>query len=99
MTDFQDSFQNYIDLFNRIIELAEDGNSSFTLPAAWVWDIINSFVNQFMDFQHHIAEQGTTSEKTSIWEVQSVMKYLHFLALQAGFVVNEPVSDEIRKAL
>lgn len=97
ITHYQNSFQNYIDLFNRIIEL--DDSNRFTLPAAWCWDIVNSFVDQYVDYQKFICEpENEEHRKKKIWETPIVLKYLHFLALQSGFNVHEPLSDQLALA-
>jgi len=93
---YQNSFQNYIDLFNRVIE---EDTKGFTLPAAWCWDIVNSFVNQYVEYQKFICDpENEEHRKKKIWETPIVLKYLHFLALQAGFNVHEPISEQLALA-
>jgi len=98
--EYQDSFQNFVDLFNMLIDIGEsDGKKKLHLPAEWVWDIINSFTNQYHEYHklEDLPEQGERNK--DVWNAKSVLKYLHFLSEQAGFRLDQPLNEEFLKLI
>jgi len=98
--EYQDSFQNFVDLFNMLIDIGEsDGKKKLHLPAEWVWDIINSFTNQYHEYHRleDLPEQGERNK--DVWNAKSVLKYLHFLSEQAGFRLDQPLNEEFLKLI
>lgn len=99
--EYQDSFQNFIDLFNCLIEVGDsEGEKQLYLPAEWVWDIINSFTNQYHEYHklEEVQQQGEQKSK-DVWNPKSVLKYLHFLSEQAGFGLDQPMNEDFTKLI
>jgi hypothetical protein len=53
MQQYLDSFQNFVDLFNILINIwrkQDTALKAFDMPNKWLWDIIHSFVSQCQAF-------------------------------------------------
>jgi len=97
--EYQDSFQNFVDLFNMLIDIGESEEKKMHLPAEWVWDIINSFTNQYHEYHRleDLPEQGERDK--DVWNAKSVLKYLHFLSEQAGFRLDQTMNEDFMKLI
>eukprot|EP01134_Creolimax_fragrantissima_P006716 CFRG6716T1 len=84
-----ESFENYCDLFNFILN--PDGPVELELPTPWLWDIIDEFIYQFQAFCHFKSVHKSRSEQDvdhiinnpHIWDVQSVLKILYSVVEQS----------------
>jgi translation initiation factor 3 subunit L len=82
------SFNNYIDLLDSLLTL-DVNNPEYTLPAVWMWDIVDEFVHEFQSF-HDFRGKNVQSmdphdvavlrEQKHLWDVTTVTKYLEELA-------------------
>ncbi|KXJ28540.1 eukaryotic translation initiation factor 3 subunit L [Exaiptasia diaphana] len=80
-----ESYYNYCDLFNYILNTDEP--VPLTLPNQWLWDIIDEFIYQFQSFSQFRSklqkkpdeEVGTLKANTKIWNVHSVLNVLYSL--------------------
>merc|ERR1719471_1300236 len=86
-----ESFQNYIDLFNLFLE---QDTLIYNLPNLWLWEMINTFVGIFEWYQDW---------KSTPWNMQSVLRYLHALVDKAGIPLKynqetgaDQVDDRVR---
>jgi translation initiation factor 3 subunit L len=85
-----DSYDNYIDLFNYMIEAEKP--VFLKLPNKWIWDIIDEFIYQFQDFTLWKAkvEGKTEGEKQQLqdnpqmWNVHIVLNVLHSLIVKSN---------------
>lgn len=81
-----DSYFNYCDLFNYILNA--DGPVPLELPDQWLWDIVDEFIYQFQSFsifRHKSLNKKTEDEiellkeNPKMWNVHSVLNVLHSL--------------------
>ncbi|XP_028395291.1 eukaryotic translation initiation factor 3 subunit L-like [Dendronephthya gigantea] len=80
-----DSYYNYCDLFNYILNT--DDPVPLVLPNQWLWDIIDEFIYQFQSFslfRYKFGKLGqdeitTLRDNPKIWNVHSVLNVLHSL--------------------
>ncbi|KAK3789156.1 hypothetical protein RRG08_001549 [Elysia crispata] len=81
-----DSYFNYCDLFNYILNA--DGPVPLELPDQWLWDIVDEFIYQFQSFsifRHKSLSKKTEDEiellkvNPKMWNVHSVLNVLHSL--------------------
>lgn len=56
LEDRFNSYANYCDLFNYILNSPTDEPSDLELPNQWLWDIIDEFIYQFQSFCHFRAK-------------------------------------------
>lgn len=81
------SFMNYCDLFNYILD--PDEPAMFELPDQWLWELIDEFVYQFQSFaQYNATLSNKTPEEREIlqnnnknkyWDILYVLNFLHCL--------------------
>jgi len=80
------SWQNYVDLFNLIINT--DKVPEWSLPSTWLWDIMDEFIYQFTQFRTFRSKLQSKSnaeleflreaEETSpLWGIHSVLNVLY----------------------
>lgn len=85
--DRQDSFDNYIALFDAINALPTE-KPGCDLPAVWLWDITDEFLYQFQDFVAFRSRVANMSQhdveacqrRPDAWSGQRVVAALHKLA-------------------
>eukprot|EP00484_Ammonia_sp_Unknown_P000484 CAMPEP_0197022516 /NCGR_PEP_ID=MMETSP1384-20130603/3368_1 /TAXON_ID=29189 /ORGANISM="Ammonia sp." /LENGTH=571 /DNA_ID=CAMNT_0042450573 /DNA_START=36 /DNA_END=1748 /DNA_ORIENTATION=+ len=51
-----DSFQNYINLFNTLLDYYDEGKQFAEIPNVWLWGFIDSFVSQFQYYHHFVSD-------------------------------------------
>ncbi|XP_065065607.1 LOW QUALITY PROTEIN: eukaryotic translation initiation factor 3 subunit L-like [Rhopilema esculentum] len=82
----KDSYYNYCQLFNYILNESEP--VPLALPNQWLWDIIDEFIYQFQSFTHYKAKVAKMPEEdkmslkedqNKIWNVHSVLNVLYSL--------------------
>eukprot|EP00126_Sphaerothecum_destruens_P015082 Sdes_comp8995_c0_seq1m408 len=84
-----ESFENYCELFNFILNASEP--VALELPNQWLWDITDEFIYQFQSFcQFRTKLKNKSEEENSmlrmnphIWNVHSVLNVLHSLVEKA----------------
>ena len=47
-----ESFQNYVNLFNLLLEYYDEDRKFAEIPNVWLWECIQSFVSQFQYYHH-----------------------------------------------
>ncbi|TPX41815.1 hypothetical protein SeMB42_g05275 [Synchytrium endobioticum] len=80
------SYINYCDLFNYILNLSE-GPTDLELPNQWLWDIIDEFIYQFQSFctyrskvkSKNEEEIGLLRDRPDVWNVHNVLNVLYSL--------------------
>ncbi|KAI5719349.1 hypothetical protein M8J76_008970 [Diaphorina citri] len=74
-----DSFSNYCELFNFIINTTEPVD--LELPAIWLWELIDEFVYQFQSYTQYRARvsKKTADDNNKIWNILCVLNVLHSL--------------------
>ncbi|KAJ3412971.1 Eukaryotic translation initiation factor 3 subunit L [Chytridiales sp. JEL 0842] len=80
------SYANYCDLFNYILNNSTDP-TDLELPSQWLWDIIDEFIYQFQSFCQYRskvsskseAELETLRERPDVWNVLNVLNVLYSL--------------------
>lgn len=83
LQDRYESFKNYCDLFNAILNT--NNPVGFDLPNQWLWDIIDEFIYQFQSYcQYRNKLKGKSDSdshllKEKIWDIHSVLNVLHSL--------------------
>lgn len=85
ITDRFNSFINYCDLFNYILN--SDKPVELELPNQWLWDIIDEFIYQFQSFCQYRSKVKSKSEeelaglksRPDIWNVHAVLNVLYSL--------------------
>ena len=50
------SFQNYINLFNKLLNYFDKGLKFPDIPLAWLWASIESFISQFQYYHHWLSD-------------------------------------------
>jgi translation initiation factor 3 subunit L len=86
-----ESWENYCDLFNLFLK---DGMIDYDLPASWLWDMTDEYVYQFETWcQYRAKLKNKTPEEIlylrdneHIWNVQSVLSYLHALVNKSNII-------------
>ena len=94
-----DSFKNYINLFNKLLDYYDEGKKFAEIPDVWLWDMIESFVGQFQYYHHWQSDpENNYSNLATIlsykhskqqkkiqekWDVQVVLRYLHYFVQAA----------------
>ena len=51
-----DSFKNYINLFNKLLNYYDSGKKFPEIPLQWLWDCIESFCSQFQYYHHWLSD-------------------------------------------
>lgn len=80
-----ESFQNYCQLFNYIIDAKHP--VPLVLPNQWLWDIIDEFIYQYQSFSQYCSkvskkkdeEVEMLSNNASLWNVHHILNVLHTL--------------------
>lgn len=80
-----DSFSNYCELFNFLINTTEP--VPLELPAIWLWELIDEFVYQFQSYTQYRArilkkpadELAFLNSNNKIWNILCVLNVLHSL--------------------
>ncbi|CAF1267855.1 unnamed protein product [Adineta ricciae] len=88
----QESYMNYIDLFNLV--LAKDHPLKIELPDQWLWDIIEEFIYQFQSFCNFRTKLAKRSDddieqlkrNMKIWNVHAVLNVMHSLVDKSRIV-------------
>jgi translation initiation factor 3 subunit L len=86
-----ESWESYCDLFNLFLK---DGMIDYDLPASWLWDMTDEYVYQFETWcQYRAKLKNKTPEEIAylrenehIWNVQSVLSYLHALVNKSNII-------------
>lgn len=99
--DRMDSYENYIEFFNMILGLETEA-PELELPAQWMWDIIDEFLDQFQSFHqyrccvsaHTEDEQLELKEAPHAWAAQTVILYLQYFMAKAGIRDVEGAGDD-----
>jgi len=87
------SWDNYVDLFNLIINTEEV--PVWNLPAQWLWDIMDEFIYQFTQYRHYRSKlQGKTTEELEfleeyenrLWGMHSVLNVLYKIVAKSNIV-------------
>ncbi|ODV64565.1 uncharacterized protein ASCRUDRAFT_30425, partial [Ascoidea rubescens DSM 1968] len=87
-----DSYSNYCNLFNLILN-NDGGPVTFELPNKWLWEIIDEFIYQFIQFtlyrtklaykfkmsEQDINELNYLQEHNEVWNAYSVLNALYSL--------------------
>ena len=87
--DRTDSFLNYCDLFNFIINPEDQAPVNLELPNQWLWDIIDEFIYQFQNYSQYRSKLQSKTEQDialiteameeNVWNVHSVLNVLQTL--------------------
>lgn len=85
------SWNSYCDLFNMFFT---DGMIDYELPASWLWDMTDEYVYQFETWCQYRAKLKNKTpeeieylrENDEIWNVQSVLSYLHHLVNKSNII-------------
>jgi translation initiation factor 3 subunit L len=88
----QESYVNYIDLFNLV--LAKEQPLKIELPDQWLWDIIEEFIYQFQSFCNFRTKLAKRSDddieqlkrNIKIWNVHAVLNVMHSLVDKSRIV-------------
>lgn len=86
-----ESWENYCELFNLFLE---DRMVRYDLPASWLWDMTDEYVYQFETWCQYRArlksklpdEIEYLRDNDHIWNVQSVLSYLHALVNKSNII-------------
>jgi len=87
-----ESFKNYCDFFNFIINAPSDLN--LDLPNQWLWDIIDEFIYQYQAFCQYrtklknkpVEELNLLKNNPQLWNVNTVINYLQALVTKSNIV-------------
>uniref|UniRef100_A0A7S0ZKV5 Eukaryotic translation initiation factor 3 subunit L n=1 Tax=Timspurckia oligopyrenoides TaxID=708627 RepID=A0A7S0ZKV5_9RHOD len=98
-----EAWENYCLLFNQFLN---NRMLEFDLPQSWLWDIVDEFIYQFEDWSLYRSKLKNKSpeeieflqDSDHIWNVNSVLQYLHALVNQSNVCPwllngNEPVGS------
>jgi len=87
--DRVESFENYCEMFNYIINPPDQSPVNMELPNQWLWDIIDEFIYQFQNYsqyrsklqQKDAADIGLINDaiEENVWSVHSVLNVLQTL--------------------
>ncbi|CAF4566900.1 unnamed protein product [Rotaria sp. Silwood1] len=88
----QESYMNYIDLFNLV--LAKEQPLKIELPDQWLWDIIEEFIYQFQSFCNFRTKLAKRTDddieqlkrNIKIWNVHAVLNVMHSLVDKSRIV-------------
>lgn len=87
------SWENYVEFFNLIINCKEVPR--WTLPAQWLWDIMDEFIYQFGQYRQYRSKMGNkTPEEVdyleqhgeALWAIHSVLNVLHSIVDKSAIV-------------
>lgn len=93
-----ESYENYCDLFNYILDSEEP--VTLELPKRWLWDIIDEFIYQFQTFTQYRAQLLSRTEEErellqanpQVWNVHIVLNVLHSLVEKSN------INDQLKAA-
>merc|ERR1712242_167074 len=87
--DRVESFENYCEMFNYIINPPDQQPVNMELPNQWLWDIIDEFIYQFQNYSQYRSklQQKDAAEialindaiEENVWSVHSVLNVLQTL--------------------
>ena len=87
--DRVESFENYCEMFNYIINPPDQQPVNLELPNQWLWDIIDEFIYQFQNYSQYRSklQQKDAAEialindaiEENVWSVHSVLNVLQTL--------------------
>jgi translation initiation factor 3 subunit L len=87
------SWENYVEFFNLIINCKEVPR--WTLPAQWLWDIMDEFIYQFGQYRQYRSKMGNKTPEESeyleqhgeaLWAIHSVLNVLHSIVDKSAIV-------------
>lgn len=98
LKDREDSYRNYADLFNYLLN--SDGPVDIELPNQWLWDIVDEFIYQYQDYcrwrsrSDHKGESAHyfTENDEVIWSYNDVLNVL--CSLVSTSQVNEQLQAQ-----
>ena len=84
--DRVDSFENYCEWFNFIINPVDQQPVHLELPNQWLWDIIDEFIYQFQNYSQYRCKLQSKDDaeinlindalEENVWSVHSVLNVL-----------------------
>jgi translation initiation factor 3 subunit L len=86
-----ESWENYCELFNMFLKF---GMIDYDIPASWLWDMTDEYVYQFETWCQYrsklnsktVDETEYLRENDQIWNVQTVLSYLHALVNKSNII-------------
>ncbi len=86
-----DGWNNYYDLFSLFMA---DETFEYEIPASWLWDMVDEFIYQFESWCQYRSkltmrtpeEIAFLRESDGIWNVQTVLRLLHFLVHKSNII-------------
>ena len=84
--DRVESFDNYCEMFNYIINPDDQQPVNLELPNQWLWDIIDEFIYQFQNYSQYRSKLQSKDDaeislindalEENVWSVHSVLNVL-----------------------
>jgi len=74
-----EAWQNYVDLFEALLNAESHLDVDLDLPVQWLWDIIDDFVTQLQDFCYYKQTLAGRSADDSLWNVKKAIECLEGL--------------------
>jgi len=96
LDDRVQSFENYCQLFELVLNRDIILEERLTLPSSWLCDMVDEFIYQFQAFAHYRTKlKGKDEDEISMlkdceqggtWDCAAVFKYLHSLVKESNIV-------------
>ena len=72
--DRVESFHNYCEMFNYIINPEDKVPVNLELPNQWLWDIIDEFIYQFQNYSQYRSKlQSKSQEEIALIQVNKLV--------------------------
>jgi translation initiation factor 3 subunit L len=89
-----ESWHNYRDLFDFLLNADSPAQVELNLPNQWLWDIIDEFIYQFQSFSQYRSKLKNKSQDElsllkahpEVWNVRSVIAYLQALISKSKII-------------
>jgi len=98
--DRVESFDNYCEMFNYIINPDDQQPVNLELPNQWLWDIIDEFIYQFQNYSQYRSKLQSKDDaeislindaiEENVWSVHSVLNVLQTLVDRSN--INQQLS-------
>eukprot|EP01132_Coremiostelium_polycephalum_P004251 gene4251-5320_t len=90
-----ESWQNYAQIFNTLLNAATPNEVEIDLPNAWLWDIVDEFVYQYHTFAKSRLKKSDVeflTENPDIWDTTTVIQYLYLIIKKSQIFNANPSS-------
>jgi len=88
------SWNNYVELFEVVLDPSIEIQDRLSLPSSWLWDMIDEFIYQYESFAHFRCKLKGKGEDDiaalkaagGVWETSNVLSFLHKLIARSDIV-------------